>query len=202
MYKLLRIDELLRPDHPYLTSDDDCFYFMEYFPRNYDDAHNLIMNFKKKMDRSHLGDFKYKVQAINKIAGILRASLREFEKPNVILVPIPPSKPKGHPLYDDRILQVLKIFCHERKNADLREIISISKAIGASHDSESRPTVEELLSNLVVDKDLCKNPKEKIVLVDDTLVAGAHFKACKTLLQQYFPDAKINGLFLARRNLS
>ncbi|RYE40279.1 MAG: class I SAM-dependent methyltransferase, partial [Sphingobacteriales bacterium] len=47
MYRLLTIDELLRPDHHYLTEEDECFYFMEYVPKKRDEVNSTIMNFKK-----------------------------------------------------------------------------------------------------------------------------------------------------------
>jgi predicted amidophosphoribosyltransferase len=54
------------------------------------------------------------------------------------------------------------------------------------------------MSNLAIDKKLCQDQKQNIILVDDVITQGAHFKACKTLLQQEFPNSKIKGLFIAR----
>jgi predicted amidophosphoribosyltransferase len=38
-----------------------------------------------------------------------------------------------------------------------------------------------------------------VAIVDDVLTTGAHFKAMKRILMERFPEARIVGLFLARR---
>jgi len=38
-----------------------------------------------------------------------------------------------------------------------------------------------------------------IGLFDDVITAGSHFRAAKDLLQDRFPEAKIVGIFVARR---
>lgn len=203
MYSLLKIDDLLRPDHSYLSWDDDCFYFMEYFPPIRDDVKSLIMNFKKAMDKRGKYEFRYKGIAINQIATILDESLAPpFGAPNSIMVPMPPSKRKDHQLYDDRMIQLLTRFSEKRANIDVREIISVIENMTASHESDHRPTPAEIKANLAIDDSLCNNEKEYLILVDDVLTTGSHFKACKSLLEEKFPDSKILGLFIARRNPS
>jgi hypothetical protein len=76
MYNLVKIDEFLRPDHKYLEPDDECFYFMEYIPikRLYNAENNLMMNFKKEMDRKGRPEWKYKGIAIRRVADIFDQS--------------------------------------------------------------------------------------------------------------------------------
>jgi predicted amidophosphoribosyltransferase len=201
MYSLVKIDELLRPNHIYLEEDDECFYLMEYIPvsRLYNAENDLMMNFKKEMDRKGKSEWKYKGIAINKIANIFDKSLPQFTLANIILVPIPPSKVKSDAMYDDRIVQVLKILCDKRNNSDLREIISIKKNMQSSH-SGKKYTPEEIYINLHLDKSLCKDKKKNIILVDDVITYGAHFKACQKLLRDEFPNSHIKGLFIGRTN--
>ena len=123
MYRLLKIDELLISDHYYLTEEDDCSYLMEYRPHVLDSVKSIILNFKKTVDRKDKPDYKYKGIETNKIASIFERSIPQFETSDTILVPIPPSKVKGHELYDDRILRLLNIFCRNRQNCDVRELI-------------------------------------------------------------------------------
>ena len=52
--RLTKIDELTRPDHWYLDENDPCFFLGEYTARMgfvYSETNNLILNFKKSMDR-------------------------------------------------------------------------------------------------------------------------------------------------------
>jgi hypothetical protein len=52
--RLTKIDDLTRPDHSYLTANDDCYFIGEYTARRgfaFSSTNNLILNFKKPMDR-------------------------------------------------------------------------------------------------------------------------------------------------------
>ena len=52
--RFTEIDELTRPDHSWLTDDDRCYFLGEYTARqgySYSPTNNLILNFKKEMDR-------------------------------------------------------------------------------------------------------------------------------------------------------
>jgi predicted amidophosphoribosyltransferase len=198
MDKLQKIDELYLGNHQYLTEDDECFYFLNYVPIwvKKNSVNSLIMNFKKTMDKKDKAEWKYKGSAIEKIAKMFIESLPEIKKPNILFVPIPPSKMKKDPMYDDRMIQVLNKFCAEKKNAEMREIISIKKNMTPTHVSKLSP--EEILEYLEVDEELCEDQKEKIIIVDDVITDGAHFKACQTLLQPLFPNSSISGLFIAQ----
>ena len=197
MYRLLKIDELLLPEHKYLTTEDECYYFMEYRPGIRDKTGSIIMNFKKSPAQKNQDHYKYKIKEIKSIAAIFREALPI--KDDTILVPIPPSKRRDHPDFDDRGYRMLKIYCGQDPNADIRDIFSAKKNIGSFHDSMSKPSFEELLANMEMDIDLCANKKSNIILVDDVITNGTHFKVCKSLLKQQFPDSTIIGVFIARR---
>ena len=66
--RLTQVDDLTRPDHYYLTAEDQCLYFGEYTARkgfNHSETNQLILNFKKKMDRRGLLEWRYKTAAID-----------------------------------------------------------------------------------------------------------------------------------------
>lgn len=91
--RLSKIDSLTRSDHHYLEDSDLCYYFGEYtarkgFEKSY--TNQLILNFKKSVDRKDRTEYKYKLRAIKVIADLLNNHFVHTEK--VTFVPVPPSK--------------------------------------------------------------------------------------------------------------
>ena len=73
--RFTKIDELTRPDHYWLTEEDQCFYLGEYTARQgyaYSATNNLILNFKKALDRRHKREWRYKELAIQQAAAAFR----------------------------------------------------------------------------------------------------------------------------------
>ena len=102
-------------------------------------------------------------------------------------------------MYDDSNMRLLQLSSENRPYTDVREIMAVVNSVEASHDLEDRPGPDEIRANLQVDEGLCIGQKPRIILLDDVITAGAHFKACQALLQPYFPESSISGLFIARR---
>jgi predicted amidophosphoribosyltransferase len=198
MYRLTKIDELLLPSYQYLDDDDECFFFMTYTRLNqgYTKENDLILNFKKKVDRRGKPEWKYKLAAIDSVAKLFIENIPPIGKPNVLFIPIPPSRCKEDKMYDDRVVKVLDKFCEARPNTEYREILSITENMTPTHESKMSP--KDLMKYIRVDKQLCDPPKKYIYLVDDVITDGSHFKACKNILQSAFPKATIKGLFIAR----
>ena len=108
--RFTKIDDLTRPDHWYLTADDVCYFIGEYTARKgyaYSTTNNLVLNFKKTMDRRGLPEWRYKGRAIGQAAVAFRTALGPRGVDALTFVPIPPSKAKGDPLYDDRLTHLL-----------------------------------------------------------------------------------------------
>jgi hypothetical protein len=106
--RLTKIDDLARPDHWYLTPEDDCYFFGEYTARKgfaFSATNQLTLNFKKGLDKSVTPQWKYKGRAIGDAAAAFRASLNGEWLKIAALIPIPPSKAKTDALYDDRLVQ-------------------------------------------------------------------------------------------------
>ena len=90
----------------------------------FSEANNLILNFKKSPDREGRPEWQYKEQAIEKIAEAFLRSLRTEWLRSVTLVPIPPSRAKGSPQYDDRMLRMLgRLNDKLDRSLDVRELI-------------------------------------------------------------------------------
>src|SRR5262249_32681191 len=107
---LTLIDDLTRPDHSYLTSNDSCAFIGEYTARggfSFSETNDLISNLKKSVDRRLLAEWRYKELAIQKVARTLKAIFSSQWLDRTTFVPIPPSKIKTHHLYDDRLVRIL-----------------------------------------------------------------------------------------------
>jgi predicted amidophosphoribosyltransferase len=203
MYRLLQIDELQRSFHHFLTPEDECFYFMEYTSDThflFSPANDLISNFKKSPEHRDHPQWAHKGRAIREVSEIFAQSLLPASNlQDVILVPMPPSKRKDHPHYDDRIMQVLTNLSQCDNGIDVREMLTCRENMEPFHATSNKRSPEKIAQNLIVDTSLCNTLKNKILLVDDMVTSGAHFIACKKVLSEHFPKGIIKGLFIARR---
>jgi hypothetical protein len=197
--RIVKIDELTLPDHHYLDAQDICYYAGEYTAGEghaYSDTNQLIHNFKKTVDKRGTPQWQYKEHAIVQAANIFRAAIKADAR--VTFVPIPPSKAKSDPLYDDRMMRMLQRVCDGRP-ADIRELVVQTRSSDAAHLSRARPKPDDLLALYELDERLAEPAPSTIFVVDDVLTTGCHFKAVKRMLQRRFPDAVIVGFFIARR---
>ena len=205
--RLTKVDDLIRPDHSHLTGADACYFIGEYTAyRGYahSDTNRLIFNFKKTMDRRWLPEWRYKEQAIRTAAAAFRRALAPKDLDRLTFVPIPPSKARGDPLYDDRLTRMLGAI-QPKPPLDIRELIVQTESTAAVHTGDRRLAPEriESLYRIIesfyrIDETLTE-PIRDIIIVDDILTTGAHLRAAKSVLSARFPGAAIIGLFIARR---
>jgi hypothetical protein len=199
--RFTEIDDLTRPDHSYLVTADDCYFLGEYTARKgfaFSATNSLILNFKKKMDRRGRAEWAYKSAAIQNAAALLRAAFDERARQDLTFVPVPPSKAKDDPLYDDRLVRMLHAIWPGHP-ADIRELVVQPVSSDAVHDQETRPSPSELEARYVLDQTLLHPAAETIAIVDDVITTGAHFVAVRNKVREAFPMTKIVGLFIARR---
>jgi hypothetical protein len=157
--KLQKIDESLLSEHSCIEASDHCYFIGEYAGKQGFDYKNpnqaienmnqVINNFKKPVDRKELGEWRYKEQAISKIAFWI-ASTTSWEKiKNVTWVPIPPSKIKCNPHYDDRLWQVLLKMKESENSLDIRELLLAKSSREAAHNPGAvRPKMNFLIYKL------------------------------------------------------
>lgn len=199
--RLSQIDDLTRPDHTYLEVTDQCWYLGEYTARQgfaFSETNNLIKNLKKDVDRRGRPEWRYKERAISTVAGDLREILGQAGVEGVTFVPMPPSKAKSDPLHDDRMTQILRQM-GEGWRLDLRELLMMRQSMAASHMADQRPSQQTLYENMAIDEHKVTPAPTDIIIFDDVLTAGAHFKAAQRRLQERFPGVRTYGLFIARR---
>ena len=114
------------------------------------------------------------------------------------LVPVPPSKARGDPEYDDRITKICRAI-PAAGAIDIREIVVQTRSLPANHESDQRHRIEDLLAVYRIDETKTAPAPQSIAVVDDVLTNGTHFCAMKTIIKDRFPDASVVGLFIARR---
>lgn len=201
MKRLQEIDLLTIGDHWHLDiRNDKCYFILEYTAResfNYSEGNRIIANFKKKMEKRDSPEWKYKDKAIRQCAEILRElNLIDVFSSEISFVPIPSSKTKMDPMYDDRLLKTLNLVF---SNEMIKDVVVQRNSMPCSHETAVRRDIEELLSNYDLDVDHCEGLKDTVIVFDDVLTTGAHFIAVKKLILGHYPHKKIIGLFLARR---
>ncbi|MBO0662816.1 hypothetical protein LQ948_09400 [Jiella sp. MQZ9-1] len=114
------------------------------------------------------------------------------------LVPVPPSKAKTDPLYDDRLVRMLRGIPAPRP-LDIRELIVQLQSMDAAHDADVRPTPDDIAAGYHVDERLTQPAPSTIAIFDDVMTTGAHYVAARQVLAALFPQATIFGFFIARR---
>jgi hypothetical protein len=114
-------------------------------------TNNLILNFKA--------------------AALFRASLNERERETLTFVPIPPSKARGDPLYDDRLEQMLRRIWPGQAT-DVRELVTQPVSTPAVHDSADRPTPAVLEGRYVIDRRLRDPAPQVIAVLDDVITTS------------------------------
>jgi hypothetical protein len=199
--RLTKIDDLTRSDHSYLSAADDCYFLGEYTARTgfaFSTTNQLIFNLKKGVERRGKPEWQYKERAIQTTAAALRASLNDKARQILTFVPVPPSKAKSDPLYDDRLVQVLR-GVWPGQAVDVRELILQPVSTAAVHDRDDRPTPAELEAGYVIDRSLLQPKPQLIAVLDDMVTTGAHFVAMRNMLRREFPETKIVGIFITRR---
>lgn len=206
------VGALEREQHYYLKEGDVCFFWGEYTPYshtggqnwNYSPTNRLMSNFKKKLDRKGQPDWKYKTRAVSEV-GSAYAKMFNWQallQLNPIFVPIPPSKARGDAMYDSRMFEMLRFMAAiSRQKLDIRDCLSFDGRYAASHESDDRPSPDDLFDALSFDL-VAGRPAQQpgmIMLFDDMLTTGAHFIAASRKMREHFPHAPIVGQFIARR---
>lgn len=169
-------------------------------PAQYSVMNQLINNFKKPVERKNRkNEWHYKEQEIEKIAKMFLAT-PSWEKLKIYTwIPIPPSKTKNDPNYDDRLLCILKKLKEVEKFLDVRELLLSKINRDPAHiPGGKRLTTTEHCDNFLLDESLKDPNPNKIIIFDDIITTGASFKAAQITLKQTFPNTPIIGIFIAR----
>ena len=197
-----RIDDSNRHDHYHLSEGDRCIFLYEYTSGEgygFSDTNSLISNLKKKPSESWKNGYSYKGKAINRCAGDLAAALNPKWLEIATLIPAPSSKAEGHPDFDDRLVRILAGLGRTHL-VDVRPMVKNTVSRAAAHESNVRPTVDELIASYQIDEQMAGLKEvRQIGIFDDVLTAGTTFRAMSSVLGKRFPGVPITGIFIARR---
>jgi len=161
---------------------------------------DLIYNLKRHPSyKTRPEVWKYKLRAIDLVGRALAQNLNPKWLRIATLVPIPPSKTKEHPEFDDRMMQILlSIQKHSGISCDIRELIIQTVDKDPAHSKDEHRDIDKLKEDYKIDHSLI-DPPATIGLFDDMLTTGAHFCACRDILVEKFHEVSIVGIFIARR---
>jgi hypothetical protein len=187
---LTPIEGLMLADHAFLDTSDECYFLWEYYPNSADNpATRLIRDFKLTPGVKT----RHKAAAMHLAAAALSAVIPEAWRTQAMFVPLPPSKSPSHSDYDGRLLKLLSWV-----QPGLTNVREILQARTDSPACQKGVSPLERTANLTV---TCENRSPRpdtIILVDDVVTTGAHFKAAVIVLRRTYQTQKIIGLFLAR----
>jgi hypothetical protein len=195
--RLQKIDDTNRHDHYYLGEEDECYYLYEYTAGagwKGGATNQLIHNLQKKRGD---GGYRYKAPAIAQCAKDFSQAINAKWLAGATLVPVPPSKNKADPLFDDRMVQVCRGI-RSPGPSDVREIIEQINSTDTFKGGQ-RQSPDELQANYRVVANELAQARPIIGVVDDVLTTGSHFQAVRAKILAERPDAKIVGFFVARR---
>ena len=197
--------DVLAEGHTFIHSTDLVYYMGEYISRKGWSAgpvNSHISNIKRTPSEcSSRADFqRHKERSIREIAREFTKAIDSSFLADVTFVPIPPSKCKQDPEYDDRLIRILDFIHQGQKEKHVCELLYQTESTRASHLSDdNRVTTSELLQVLKVDLSLIDRVRPIIVLFDDILTTGRHYRAAREVIEKHKPETKFIGLFFARR---
>lgn len=202
---LTALDAPNRLDHAFLAASDRCSFLAPYRPGascNREGCNQLIRNFKcePSVARHNPQRRRHKQLAIVTLAHWLRAALTQEEAERCTWVPIPPSKRRGDPDFDDRLTRTLSL-AFDAYDVDVRSLLQQVHSTVPDHAGASRVSAGALYDNLRLDVPVlsARPVRAQIALFDDVLTSGKHYKCCQRRLREALPSTPIAGVFLARR---
>ena len=139
----------------------------------------------------------HKRSAISSAAAMMRSALSRHLVESVTWVPIPPSRALRDPDFDDRLARIIRL-AFGGCDLDVRNILYQVVSTASDHLGERRISVPALYERIHVNWHAleARPVRARLVLFDDVLTTGKHFKCCERRLRRVMPDVEISGFFL------
>ncbi len=182
----------------YLNPQDTCYfldYHYSYLDKPNHDMSNQIGNFKKPVERkSNQKEWYYRDQAVKLFAKHLAIFLQSCS--DIHIMAIPSSKKPDHPEYNHRFEDLFDSLAKQQAiPINIVMPINLKESTVAAHAGGER-TIQGLLKNYLWQaKDL--SSINHLLVCDDVITSGAHFRAVSDFLHQNGYTNKITGLFFA-----
>lgn len=200
------LDPAQRTQHCFLEAADCCRYLWEYLPgRARSRAQRWIRDLKCSPSQAAACPLRAidKECALVHAAQALRAAAPRSWVEQASWCPIPPSARADASDYDDRLLRLLRL-AFAGYDADIRPLLQQSQSLPADHCGRQRVGLAALYEVMSVDTSqlLSRALRMELVLFDDVLTTGKHFKCAQGRLRERLGPVRISACVLARRVLS
>lgn len=196
---------LIKYDHtmehrPFLTEEDKCYYFLNYndLGFKYSESNQTVFNFKKDISKANIPhEWQYRNLAIEKFVKYLSESINWIHQGQATVIPAHTSKPRASSSFNNRIdLVVDKLSFQYPTFISVEKILDAQCEVLAAHCGGER-NLNAIKSNLLV-SNFQKAPSSIVILIDDVLTTGSHFRACKDMILAHDSRVKdVIGIFLA-----
>lgn len=180
-----------------LEDTDICYYAREYIPGGgyaASEANDLVQNFKKPMDRQGRSEWRYKDIAIRRFA----ADLSQLDFTGCVVTSVPSSKCKTDPMYDDRMEKTFSYLKEHHPTVVIEHPFELRATVTAAHLGGTRDADSFYRQLNWVGFSNRTTLVSNVVVVDDVITSGGHFKACKRSILEHHPNASVFGVFWAR----
>lgn len=191
-----KVDQVLINNIQHLNANDNCYYAKDYVPGvGYQGSivNDDILNFKKAPGSPGQ---QHRARAVNKFAVEVSTILNCDQGRKFYVTAVPSSKNKHDPMYDRRFED---LFEELKKFSPCIEVVWPVVAINsvqASHHSGSRDP--DVLKQNYNYSGFAGIEPESLIVFDDVLTSGAHFRAYKDFIIESGYQGKVFGVFWAK----
>lgn len=192
-------------NHRCLEPDDSCMFLMvrEHHEKHdpissWSKPYSLIKNLKIKPSelKQNPARRRYKESAIDLFAMDLGRLLSQ--SPNrLAIVPAVTSRRKDDADYDDRLVKVCSLASASLPNVDCWDIFDLVASVPSASGEGGTRNPNAIASNILIAQRFDADRYDHVLLIDDVITTGAHFKACQKIIYSAF-GKKAFGVFWAR----
>lgn len=162
-------------------------------------TNDLVLNLKIKPPVA-ANRLRYKLGAIEQFAQEAAHLLNTHNRDRkFILVPMPPSKLRGTPQFDDRLERVATRINQLAPHAGWMPVLDRVQDTGAAHDGGIRNAQVAYASLSVAQRPAPEVLRDhSFLILDDVITSGAQFEGARLRLEESFPGKCSGGLIWAR----